>query len=167
MRSMIKYQVASSWFFDSSVITMTHGPINIRWNSNWKITEFLSWQYNNLYGITLIYIYIVNSTKNWQHVSTCLKPQEGSWCDARYCVIHYSHFFVFLFVWCCNVVLQSYCLFSGCWLFYALSFPSLRSKCFEDWVFGGCVITDVMNLVFLRFLNQQQQQQQQQHNLNN
>jgi len=28
IRGTIKYQVASSWFFDSSVFTMTHGPIN-------------------------------------------------------------------------------------------------------------------------------------------
>ena len=33
IRSTIKYQVASSWFFDSSVITMIHGPVNIRVNS--------------------------------------------------------------------------------------------------------------------------------------
>jgi len=30
IRSTIKHQVASSWFFYSSVITMMHGPINIR-----------------------------------------------------------------------------------------------------------------------------------------
>ena len=30
IRSTIKYPVASSWFFDSSVITMMQGPINIR-----------------------------------------------------------------------------------------------------------------------------------------
>jgi len=34
IRSTIKYQVASGWFFDSSVITMLHGPINIRQTSN-------------------------------------------------------------------------------------------------------------------------------------
>jgi len=30
IRSTIKYQVAFSWFFDSSVITMMHGPTNIK-----------------------------------------------------------------------------------------------------------------------------------------
>ena len=32
IRSAIKYQVASGRFFDSSVITMMHGPINIRFH---------------------------------------------------------------------------------------------------------------------------------------
>jgi hypothetical protein len=36
-------------------------------------------------------------------------------------------FLVFLFVRCCSVVLRSYGLFSGCWLFCALSFSLLRN----------------------------------------
>jgi len=50
LRSTIKYQVASSWFFESSVITMMPCPINIRYVSS----NFLSYSFCSSYLLVCV-----------------------------------------------------------------------------------------------------------------